>query len=58
MDDAMVNFPIPIRANTVAQIKVPTDLTQAEGEKICRVVMALTVASPEEKETGGKAFLR
>jgi len=41
---AMVNFPIPIREDLTAQVKVPHDLTKEEAEKICRVVMALAVS--------------
>lgn len=42
----MVNFPIPIREDTVAQVKVPHDLTVAEAKKIARVVMALALPNP------------
>lgn len=50
MDEyALVNFPIPIRADMVAQIKVPHDLTLAEAEKIARVVMALVKVSEPTK---------
>lgn len=42
-EHALIVFPVPIRQDTVAQVKVPYDLTQEEAEKICRVVMALAV---------------
>jgi len=37
----LVVFPIPLRDDIVAQVKVPYDLTKEEAEKIARVVMAL-----------------
>ena len=43
----LVVFPIAIREDVVAQVKVPRDLTKAEAEKIARVVMALAVPSDQ-----------
>ena len=34
-------YPIPIRDNMVAILNLPNDLTRAEAEKICAVIMAL-----------------
>lgn len=46
MNDLVV-FPIPIRPDVVAQVKIPHDLTKEEAEKIARVVMALAVTNGE-----------
>ena len=46
---ALVVFPIPIREDVVAQVKVPYDLTKAEAEKIVRVVMALAIPNGDHQ---------
>lgn len=39
----LVVFPVPIRDDVIAQVKVPHDLTKEEAEKIARVVMAFAI---------------
>lgn len=50
MDDIeFVNFPVPLRRDVTAQVRVPTDLTKEEAEKIARVVMALAVPDSDHQ---------
>lgn len=34
-------YPVPLRPGFSAQVQLPDDMTTAEAEKICRVIMAL-----------------
>ena len=43
-----VAYPIPLRDNFIAELRLPIDLTKAEAEKLGRVLLAL--AMPESKE--------
>lgn len=42
-------YPVPIRSGMEAMLHLPNDLTKAEAEKICRVVMALAKEADESR---------
>jgi hypothetical protein len=46
-------IPIPLRADFVVRLHIPTDLTEAEAEKIARVVKAY--AGPKFMRPGDEA---
>ena len=43
-------YPVPLREDVIAELRLPIDLTKAEAEKLIKVLRALVAPKPKEKE--------